>query len=384
MPDEQSLIIVGASVRAAAFSALRAGLSPWCADLFADSDLRALCPAIVIAAADYPQRFRTLVRTAPPGPWMYTGGIENHPRLAEQMAKERWLWGNARSVLERVRSPEWLVGLFRKAGIECPVISTDRSGLDAGKRWLVKPRLGAGGAGIHFLKNPFSQRRPRVFFQEFVEGPSYSAVYVGGPKGARMLGVTRQLVGEPWLHAAPFQYCGSIGPITVEPDSEDYLNRLGNVLSVGAGLRGLFGVDLIAGDGQWFPIEVNPRYTASIEVIEYASGTSLLALHRQVFDATAPALASSPSCNGLVAKMIEFARESIHFPDDGPWRHSISNAFRADLLPAFADIPAPGTLIERGQPVLSFFVAGSTLAEVELKMKRAAADVEHCLYASAK
>jgi len=36
--DEAQVLIVGASARAAAFSALRAGLRPWCADLFADLD----------------------------------------------------------------------------------------------------------------------------------------------------------------------------------------------------------------------------------------------------------------------------------------------------------------------------------------------------------
>jgi len=382
MADEQSLIIVGASARAAAFSALRAGLRPWCIDLFADTDLRACCPAIAIAQSDYPERLREVIETAPQGPWMYTGGLENHPRLVGQIAAKRLLWGNARSVLERVRSPEWLASLYHESGIACPIVSKDRSTLDARKRWLVKPRFGAGGAGIHFLNEQSPQRRRQVFYQEFVEGPSYSAVYVAGTTGSRLLGLTRQIVGEPWLHAASFQYCGSIGLIPVDPDSEVYLNHIGSVLAVNAGLRGLFGVDLIAHEGQWIPIEVNPRYTASVEVIEYASGSSLLALHRQVFDSTAPALDSSPIRNQLVAKLIAFAREPIHFPDEGPWRDSVSDAFRADSLRTFADIPAPGTLVEGGQPVLSFFVAGSTLAEVESKMRQAAADVEHRIYTS--
>ncbi len=38
MASPQHLLIFGASARAAAFSALRAGLQPWCADLFADAD----------------------------------------------------------------------------------------------------------------------------------------------------------------------------------------------------------------------------------------------------------------------------------------------------------------------------------------------------------
>ena len=37
--NDKRLLIVGASVRAAAFSARRSGFDPECADLFADADL---------------------------------------------------------------------------------------------------------------------------------------------------------------------------------------------------------------------------------------------------------------------------------------------------------------------------------------------------------
>ena len=49
-----NLLIFGASTRAAAFSALRAGLRPWCADLFGDADLVSRCPTIRMPAGDYP------------------------------------------------------------------------------------------------------------------------------------------------------------------------------------------------------------------------------------------------------------------------------------------------------------------------------------------
>ena len=51
---EPNLVILGASTRAAAFSALRANLRPWCIDLFGDMDLRGRCPVQTIAPEDYP------------------------------------------------------------------------------------------------------------------------------------------------------------------------------------------------------------------------------------------------------------------------------------------------------------------------------------------
>src|SRR5919206_4940372 len=89
----EHLLIFGASTRAAAFSALRAGLRPWCADLFADADLQARRPAMRLPGK-YPDGFLDLVATELPGPWLYTGGLENHPPLVGRMERRRAPWGH--------------------------------------------------------------------------------------------------------------------------------------------------------------------------------------------------------------------------------------------------------------------------------------------------
>src|SRR5437660_693977 len=91
-PMNDHLLIVGASARAAAFSALRAGLEPWCLDQFADADLCARCPAVLVRPRLYPRGLVALARKAPPGPWLYTGGLENRPRLVRRLTRERPLW----------------------------------------------------------------------------------------------------------------------------------------------------------------------------------------------------------------------------------------------------------------------------------------------------
>src|SRR5207249_9264748 len=97
-------------------------------------------------------------------------------------------------------------------------------------------------------------------------------VYVGaerhGNPFAAFLEVTRQLVGEPWLHAAPFHYCGSIGPLPLSESLWRKFWRIGTVLAKAFRLRGLFGVDCVLRDGIPWPVEVNPRYPASVEVLE--------------------------------------------------------------------------------------------------------------------
>src|SRR5262245_115495 len=120
MKRQGSLFIVGASTRAAAFSALRAGLMPWCADLFADADLEARCPVRRVPPEDYPAGFVEPLTAGVSGPWMYTGGLENHPYLVRSLSNARPLWGVRGESLERARSPWIIREILSHHGIPCP------------------------------------------------------------------------------------------------------------------------------------------------------------------------------------------------------------------------------------------------------------------------
>ena len=296
MEQPGNLILFGASTRAAAFSALRAGLRPWCADLFADADLQARCPAMRLPAA-YPNGFLDWIGADLPGPWMYTGGLENRPWLIERMARRRPLWGNNCPVLLNARNPAFVRAAVRAAGLPAPAVHWYFRRPPTAGRWLVKPVWGLGDP-IHFWTAADAADSPSllVYLQEFLEGESQAAVYCGDGKSARLLGVSRQLVGEPWLHAAPFRYCGSIGPLRLEPNARRALEKLGAVLARSCGLRGLFGVDGVLHNAAFWPVEVNPRYTASVEVLEYAGGLSAMACTARPSSPRPPGLIPCPTC----------------------------------------------------------------------------------------
>src|SRR4051812_40166568 len=100
---KENLILVGASVRALAGSALRAGYEPWCLDLFGDVDLRRRCFTRTLDLSDYPQKIPALLSEAPDLPWMFTGGLENNPSLIQKVRQRHW--GNSAATLERIRNP---------------------------------------------------------------------------------------------------------------------------------------------------------------------------------------------------------------------------------------------------------------------------------------
>ena len=77
--SHHDVLIFGASCRAAAFSALRSGLRPRCADYFADRDLAEVCPVVRIDPQSARREFLAFADSLPASPWFYAGGFENHP-----------------------------------------------------------------------------------------------------------------------------------------------------------------------------------------------------------------------------------------------------------------------------------------------------------------
>ncbi len=385
MDESNRLLLFGASTRAAAFSALRAGLKPWCVDLFADRDLRARC-LVQLLRGKYPDAFLDALRTAPPAPWLYTGGLENHPRLVRQMSQGRELWGNGATTLAWARNPMFVADMVRAAGLAAPAACAPALGFGelpaAGeRRWLVKPIEGTGGRDIDYWSgDEVDQPAAGSYLQEFVTGEPAAAIYVGDGHAARLLGVTCQLVGEPFCQAAGFQYCGSIGPLAVGAGLRAALIRLGDVLTTACHLRGLFGVDGVLRDKVFWPVEVNPRYTASVEVLEYATGLRALAWHRAVFDLGSVELALPTLADGVVGKAILMAQRDLVFPATGPWDAVLQAPPALDDLPAFADIPAAGERLKAGGPILTLFARGDTVATCREALRRIAVDLDRRLF----
>ena len=344
-----NLIIVGATARAAAYSALRAGMTPFAADYFSDRDLKAVATCVRL---DNALKSDDPFPAFPKCPWIYTGPLENHPEFLDKLKRDRPLWGMAGSCLFSARSPSEVSNAMRFAGLNAPEVRGAKSAdVPTDGSWLLKPGASAGGIGIERLL-PGSESSDRHYVQKFIPGLRLSAVFVGNRYTATVAGITRQRIGVP---GGEFVYRGSIGPWPIIDAVATQLTVAGNELAVRFGLVGLFGIDFILDDAnRVWPVEVNPRYTASVEILELSQNRSLLDLHRRAclgepFDETMP----EPS--RFVAKEVQFATR------DGVFHHSGERLTEDPWeVPLIADVPEDGTEYKRGEPVLTVFAHSDT------------------------
>lgn len=183
-----------------------------------------------------------------------------------------------------------------------------------------------------------------------------------------------------------FGYAGSIGPIDVNRNTLELIEQIGAVLAKEAGLRGLFGCDFILTDDVPWLTEVNPRYTASVEVLERATNWPLLkwhvmACHGEQFEADLPFEGDDPqtatptSPRTIVGKRIVFATTDVLAPDleklmaEVPGR----SAWRTiDQEPWLADIPAPNSLILAGWPICTVFAQAASVLDCRDLLERRA------------
>ena len=378
MPREP-LLLIGASVRAVAESAAAAGFEVGAIDLFGDADL-CRTARTVRRSVRFPADVLQLADDFPPGPWLYTGGLENHPRLVARLAKRRPVLGNDSEVLRRVRDPLQLAAFAERSGpkIAMPLI---RAGAAAGEvptaeagSWLVKQRSSSGGLAVQPATANESAARGR-YLQRFITGTPFGASYVGAGGTACFLGLAEQLSAPAVDGSAPYRYGGSI-TTPIGADDRRLLEEFGARLADEFALRGLFGIDLIRDvAGRWYLLEVNPRPTASMDLWESSAAPSLIARHVAACrsgDLPSP----TPATPGAPLR----GRKVVY---SGALRGCVPRELTELLLRGpgdcgkrtVADVPAAGTLVEPDQPLVTVYATSSTRAGLELALAEAEQNV---------
>lgn len=373
------LLIAGASARAAAASAARAGFAVTALDMFGDRDqhpgVRALSVVRDLGGRATAAGLARASRAIDADAVAYLSPFENHPRAVAVLAAGRTLLGNAPEVLRRVRDPELLAEALRKRGFATPRLRTS-NGSNApndSNEWLVKPLRSGGGQRIRPWRPVKGRSTATIpggsYVQEFIDGTPGSVVFMSGAGRCVPAGITTQLVGDAAFGASGFRYCGSLlasaGPVGAE--------RLAAAVTEAFGLVGLNVIDFIARDGVPYAIEVNPRWSASMELVEEVVDEPLFGIHARLCASGEPPpvfLSWRGVLRGpVIGKAIVFARRDVVVPDTDAWLED----------PAIRDVPRAGERIAAGHPVCTVMADGFTAALCHDALVRKAADIYRVL-----
>ena len=398
------LHVCGFSARAAVQAAV--GLELECEgwDCFGDRDAVELAPWNRIGglrSRDLSELFKR-----PPGILLPCGGLENRGSLWARLSERHRVIGPDPRQLRKLRDPRWLSRFCDRPGfrVRFPASCFDRREFEnwlrsTGDSWqdrvcLVKRRRSGGGGGVRrlcvddraALANPTIRRGE--YLQRFVAGDEYSAVLRCGAE-PKLLFASR-----PWPRAEaaapPFLYRGSIGPAALPPRATAACLAFARELGAASGCAGVLQIDLIvsADDEQPYLLEVNPRWTGSMELAELLRPGSVLGemllcdaehgpWHRdgRVFDAgvvAAKAILYAES-DIVVDERLSAAMLSSARPPGFPSADNSRGGGRRQASCWLADVPIAGATAAPHAPICTVIGVGPTdevLSEVRLTLDR--------------
>ena len=307
LSSNPTIWLLGSSCRAAAQSAKRAGVSNILAwDDFIDADLVDVANASPLA--DFLIEQTNPIPKSQGVPLVLCGGMENRPDFLSRLLSQGLLCGVTNESLRQLRSLEAWKDWTYESGIGWPEtigplrtgtlsigtlsIGTLRSSSvkDSGA-WMLKPTGGAGGIHVRSYASldAIDQTRaldPAIgpwYAQRHIAGTTIGVTYCSDRKETCIAGIARGIDARDLDAPLPFIYRGNLAPFRVTPDRFDAASRFGEIVARATGIRGLWQADfqIDSQDRLWL-LEINPRWSASMELHETLQGVSWMKEHLRI------------------------------------------------------------------------------------------------------
>lgn len=347
------ILVLGVSTRAMTAAAVRGGHDVVAVDFFADRDqvLQAETYALgrdlglPLTAKGMGEAARRVAADAV----VYGANLENHPEVVERLMVECEVLGNPPEVLREVRDWALLRRACEESGIAHPVtlLPGEEAGAVTG-RWLRKRVRSGGGHGVRSWDG--SRLDADHVLQSEVDGLPASVAFAADGRDCRILGVSEQLIGHAALGSSGFGWCGNIHPLDLSAAESDTviaeIRHAARAITRYFGLRGVNGMDVVVGrdrSGIVRPhvIEVNPRFSGSMELLEDACGANVFSAHVHACAGKLPDEdALQPIVPGFFGKAIVYARRRVTTPDTDAW-----------LDRGVRDVPRSRQAIAEGHPI---------------------------------
>ena len=338
-----SVLVCGFSTRHVARSASEAGYEVYAVDHFCDQDLNWYTRDRLRFEdlADLPGAIEDMCMRHHIDWMVPTSGAELLPGRAALLGTKP---EQARRFMDKLLTQEFLESL----GVPVPAV------LGPGEYpAMIKPRTGSGGWRNRIIKDERDLASwiedfgsPPHVTQQVVPGTAASVCCVADGFGkARALAANRQILRHE--ESANFGFSGSLTPFN-HPCTR-VMMEMAEKIAGASGCRGTLGIDFVAGE-EPYAIEINPRFQATLDTVECATGINLFSIHAN-------------ACRGILPKtplpITGFAVREILFAD----RDMEVEVDLSLLSPTVADIPWPGTSFDEGHALISVFGWGKSREE---------------------
>lgn len=365
MSSGERLLIVGVHTRPAVASAKRSRYAVESADYFGDVDLRRLADASLSIVEQRPYRSS--------GRFAEQYSDEKLIALARRLdgdriiltstlpLRSRKVAGISGARAKKLKDKAYQLARIKKLDIALPetrVVASRDEAIEAAQEIgfpvVVKPLLGAGGEGVVLVKREeeVPDVQERCLVQEYIKGRAISVSTLTAGDESIAISTSVQLLGSRLVNARGFTYCGSVAPYS----SDERLLSTAEEISCLFRLKGWNGMDFVEARGEYYFMELNPRFQGTLDVVERAYGINIVEAHLAACDGELPE--RRPCARRFAARLTLFAGERC--------------IVRGNLAKLCSDVPVRNAILEAFEPVTTVLSSGKSRSEALLHVKEKA------------
>ncbi len=393
----KTIAIVGFSARAASQIAKKAGFDVVAVDVCADRDLICDCRShFHLDDSEWPDALNALY---PSAPLLLTGGMEHRTHLLERCRAASNRCGPTAHQLDCMRSLDNWAKWANSCDIGWPI--TCRTWQEVIRyekplrqlNWLMKPFKSAGGIGTtelfstNVFADDFTKEQSVFYFQKRLPGETIGVTFLSSEFGSTLVGATAAWIPDSKLPGMNYVYPGSYGPVSLSDKQLAKLQLFARTTGNESGLLGLWQADFLLYEGELTLLEINPRWSASMDILEVCLNAGLVEMHHACINMKmSPAIfckysndcihEAKSAVTLMLGKLVVYANDPLivtQSQSDEWW----SKRWGCDLVSLlkgsqFADIPSAGTKIAKGHPILTVLTSGCSSESIlsELRWTR--------------
>ncbi len=345
------VLIAGFATRHVARSAADAGYEVHAIDAFCDQDLSWITKSCRIF--EDLESLQGLINDAckeiKPDFLVVTSG-------AEEINSSKPVSGNSKETAGRFSDKKKIQEFFEENSVRVPAILPEGV-----YPVMLKPCRGAGGwrntiVNSQEEENDFRTLWPDTPYirQEIIEGIPCSVSCIAAGGRAKAVSVNLQYLRGGAGERA-YGFAGAATPLT-DPRSHELKKEAERIAAL-SGCTGSIGIDFILTEEGIYAIEINPRFQATLDIIEMSTGFNIFEAHIKACRGILPEYV--PEAKKVAARRILFAERDLIVRDDLKKFH-----------PLVSDIPRVNEEIEEGGAIISVYGEGPTPEDAESSLDK--------------
>jgi len=357
--QHKPVLIFAQSGRFLAQSATQSGYRVWVADCFGDQEILSIAERwqqLDPFDSLTPNKILAILSELTQGEdctLLCGSGIERFYPFLNELPKNIELVGNSVNTIHTLKTPQLFFTLLNQQNLPYPetLFQTPTDG----ENWLAKSGSGLGGTHIQYANKSSSQRTNR-YFQQFITGTCGSVLFLADSVQSQIISINQQYLSPS--PSTPFRLGKIDTPWLISTLHRQQLKLATDKITFNTGLLGLNSLDfIISNQGKLLILEVNPRPSASAELIDKEINLfqhHITACHRKL---------------PLTAIIQPLMNTSLHYIyADHDTVISIDMTWPLEC----SDLPTEGTFIQKEAPICTVLLvhAENLLPHIEQAIKK--------------